>query len=78
MISAARGSCRIGDRGILGGAVAIAAPERPAAAPVVVSADPMSTDAPGDVVPVTVVVADPIVAPEAGSVRVTVCVPGAP
>ena len=31
-----------------------------AAAPVVVSADPMSTDAPGDVVPVTVVVADPM------------------
>ncbi|MGO9220974.1 MAG: hypothetical protein ACLP5E_24920 [Streptosporangiaceae bacterium] len=54
-----------------------------AAAPVVVSADPMSTDpmstdAPGDVVPVTVVVADPSVAPEAGAVRVTVSAPGAP
>jgi len=44
----------------------------------VVSAAPMSTEAPGDVVPVTVVVADPMVAPEAGAVRVTVSAPGAP
>src|ERR1700722_250764 len=38
-----------------------------AAAPVVVSADATLTDAPADVVPVTVVVADPVVAPEAGA-----------
>ena len=38
------------------------------AAPVVVSAEPTSTEAPGEVVPVTVVVVDPIVAPEAGAV----------
>ena len=49
-----------------------------AAAPVVVSAEPRSAEAPGEVVPVTVVVADPSVAPEAGAVRVTVSAPGAP
>ena len=49
-----------------------------AAAPVVVSAAATSTDAPGAVVPVTVVVADPTVAPEAGPVSVTVSAPGGP
>ena len=49
-----------------------------AVAPVVVSADAMSTCAPGAVVPVTVVVAESSVAPEVGAVRLTVSEPGGP
>ncbi len=46
--------------------------------PVSVSSDSTTTEEPGVVVPVTVVVEDSTVAPEPGAVRVTVAAFGAP
>jgi len=47
-------------------------------APVSVSSEAMTTDVPGAVVPLTVVLPPSIVEPEAGAVSVTVVAAGAP